>query len=171
MAKTVLGFIPTVLDNRFITLMDTSQYNTDVPVTSPMYRVYMYNFDRYVDLSYVPGSVLHVNTNLLKLTNTLDFEMLGDIPSGLYKIVQSVCPNDKLFIEKYLFNTAPALDCLADLVVENKCDDRKLSKLYKIKEILDLVQFLTQKGCVEDAVAAYKVATDKLAAEKDDCPC
>ena len=171
MAKTVLGFIPTVLDNRFITLMDTSQYNTDVPVTSPMYRVYMYNFDRYVDLSYVPGSVLHVNTNLLKLTNTLDFEMLGDIPSGLYKIVQSVCPNDKLFTEKYLFNTAPALDCLADLVVENKCDDRKLSKLYKIKEILDLVQFLTQKGCVEDAVAAYKVATDKLAAEKDDCPC
>lgn len=171
MAKTTLGFIPSVIDSRFITLMDTSQYNTDIPVTSPMYRIYMYNFDRYVDLSFTPGSVLHVNTNLLKLTNTTDHESLGNIPSGLYKIVQSVCPNDKLFIEKYLFNTVPALDCLADLVIANKCDDRKLSKLHKIKEILDLVQFLTQKGCVEDAVAAYKIATDKLAQEKEDCGC
>ena len=169
MGRTKLDFAPVVGESRYLTLIDLSQYNQDVPVTNAIYRITIPNFNKFVDLEYVPGAVLNVNSNLLRLTNVTDPDDLAVLPAGLYTIRQSVCPNDKLFCEQIYFNIEPDLDTLAALVCEHKRDDKKLSELYEVLAALHTVQLMAKGGCAEDAVRLYNITVKKITSLTSDC--
>ncbi len=174
MGKTILGFIPLVEDVKFLTLIDTSYYNKDVPVTDSIFRITLPNFNKYVDVDYPANGVLNVNSNLLRLTNTSNPENLTELPSGLYKIRQSICPNDKIFKEKTFFNIQPDLMKLASIVcaASKSCDNDKLKELFILKSRLDEAKILAERCCLEkEAVALYNATVEKINKAQTQCDC
>ncbi len=133
--KTVLNHIvlSEISDCKTFTLIDKSVYVTPPQVTSAQYRITIPNFNAYVDVAYTPNQAITINSNILKLSNTPFQEQLVCLPSGLYIIRQSICPNDKLFIEKKYFNICNELNSLSALACEALQDCKKdLSTIYKL---------------------------------------
>ncbi len=168
--KTELSSKTQVLDVRYLTITDFSIYNTDIPVTSSIYRITIPNFNKYVDVSYTPGTAININSNLLNLTTTRTVGGLACLPSGLWTINQSVCPNDKLFNEYYFFNISPDLVELATAVCCNKEDEDILEKLWDIKMNFELAKTLAEEcGDTKKAIALYNQAAKQLA--RINCEC
>ena len=162
--KTELSSKAQVLDLRYLTITDFSTYNTDIPVTSSIYRITVPNFNQYVDIPYTPGTAININSNLLNLTATRRVSGLACLPSGLWIINHSVCPNDKVFIEYYFFNIAPDLKELANAVCCNKEDEEIIDKLWDIKQSFELAKILAEDcGDTKKAIALYNQAAKQLA--------
>jgi hypothetical protein len=158
-----------VIDSKFITITDFSVYNEEIPVTNALYRITIVNFNQYVDIPYTPGTVMNINTNLLKFTS-VKYSSLGDVPSGLYLINQSVCPNDKLYYEYYLLNITPDLNKVADAVCCNQGDAEKLDTLWQIKMELEMAKSLAETcGDTAKATSVYNAAVKALS--RLDCEC
>lgn len=169
MAKSSISSTAQVIDPRYITLTDFSVYNTEIPVTNALYRITLAAFNQYVDIPYEPGTILNVNSNLLKLTAS-GVSGLCDIPSGLYIINQSVCPNDKLFSEYYLFNIVPDLKKLAKLVCCHREDNDKMDALWDIKLMLETAKILAEDcSDTKNSVSLYNIASKKI--NSFDCNC
>lgn len=169
--KTQLKTKVVVLDDLYLTFLDFSKYNADIPVTNGIYRVVIPNFNKYVDIPYTPGNVLNVNSNLLKLTDTIDLDGLCPVPGGLYEITQSICPNDKIFNKFWFFNTEPALTKLASIAC-SETDGSKLDRLYLLKTRLDEVKILAETCCkLQEANTLYNVTFKELSRLGEDCDC
>ena len=168
--KTSLSSQAQVLDLRYLTITDFSTYNTDVAVTNAIYRIGLPNYNQYVDIPYTPGTATNINSNLLLLSSATTVGGLMELPSGLWEITQSVCPNDKVFYSYVFFNIAPDLKKLADKVCCNKEDDSVLDRLWDIKQSFEVAKMLAEDcGDVKRACALYNQAHDRLS--KMDCEC
>lgn len=160
--KTVISSKAQVIDCKYITIHDFSVYNPDVEVTNALYRITLAAFNQYVDVPYTPNTVMNINSNLLNLTGAY-YSGLCDIPSGLFVINQSVCPNDKLFSEYYLFNICPDLEKLKNAVCCWKEDKEKLDLLWDIKMELELAKTLAEDcNDTKKAIALYNTASKRL---------
>lgn len=169
--KTALSIKAQVLDLRYLTIHDFSQYNTDVPVTNAVYRVTIPNFNKYVDISYIPSTVMNIGANLLKLSTVYDPNLLPIIPSGLYKITQSICPNDQLFNTYSFFNISTELARLAKLVCEFKDNPEKLIKLFDLKMQFELAKMLAEDCKEKEGVILFNLALKNLNLLSSDCNC
>ena len=170
--KTVLSSKTQVLDLRYLTIYDFSQYNTDIPTTNSVYRITIPNFNKYVDLSYVPNTTLNVGANLLQLSNVWDPALLPVLPSGLYTINQSVCPNDKLVNEYVFFNIAVELKRIALAVCEFSDNKEKLAKLFDLKNQFELAKMLAEDCCrSKEATTLFNLALKALNLISSDCDC
>lgn len=169
MAKSKISSKAQVIDPKFITITDFSVYNDEVETTNALYRITIDAFNQYVDIPYTPGTVMNINSNLLKLTAGA-YSGLCDIPSGLYTINQSVCPNDKLYFEYYLFNITPDLKKVANAVCCWKDDSGKMDALWDIKRDLEMAKVLAE-DCLDPtkAKALYNITTKALS--QMDCMC
>ena len=163
MAKSFIKSTAQVIDPKYLMLYDLSVYNTDVPVTNAIYRITLPNFNQYVEVNYTPGTLLNVNSNILKLTDTLDPGALISLPTGLYVIRQSICPNDKLYYEYRYFNIQPDLEYLTQAVCDKYDDKKALEDLFDIKMQLETAKMLAE-GCGKDkqAAALYNVAKKRI---------
>ncbi len=169
--KTILKSKVLVLDERYMTFIDFSQYNADIPVTGAIYKITLPNFNKYVEVPYTAGHVLNVNSNLLKLTDTIDLDGLCPIPGGLFKIVQSVCPNDKVYFEFNFFNVEPALTRIAQIVCA-ETDGTKLDRLFTLKNRLEEVKIMAETCCREkEAISLYNATFKEIARLGEDCAC
>ena len=163
MGKSFIKSTAQVVDTKYLMLYDLSVYNEDVPITNPIYKITLPNFNQYVEVNYIPGTLLNVNSNILKLTDTLDPNALTDIPSGLYLIRQSICPNDKLYYEHKYFNIVPNILELAQLVCDRYDDKKALEDLFEIKMQLETAKMLAETCCKEkQAAALYNLAVRRL---------
>lgn len=163
--KTELNSVAEVKDKnlKFLSITDLSVYNPDVPVTSAMYRIFIAGFNQYVDVPYTPGSVTNINSNVLQMTSANKVGDLSVLPSGLWTIRQSVCPNDKLFYEYVFFNITPNLKKIKDSVCCNKNNDEILEELWDIKHTFELAKIMAEDcGDAKKANALYKVAVDQF---------
>lgn len=145
-------------DDTHLVLNDASLYNKDVPVTSPIYRVTIPNFNMYVDLEYIPSTVLNVNSNLLLLTNSPNLDGLCPLPDGIYKIRQSVCPNDVIFRDYSYFKGDTLFRKISDFVCCNSNDSSALEKVYDVIMGLEMAKHYTQCGDDKSANISYSTA-------------
>lgn len=169
MAKSIISSKAQVIDCKYITITDFSVYNPDIEVTNALYRITLNAFNQYVDIPYTPGTAMNINSNLLKLTNAVHAD-LCNIPSGLYTIHQSVCPNDKLYFEYYLFNICPDLKKLAEAICCHREDMDKVDALWDIKRDLELSKMLAEDcNDTKRATALYNMAAKQLS--QFNCTC
>lgn len=163
MARSELKSKAQVLDPKYITITDLSLYNPEVPVTSAVYRITLPNFGKYIEIAYIPSTVLNINSNILMLTNAVDEAGLKELPSGLYVINQSICPNDKVFVEYNYFNIAPDLKKLALLTCVLKDNDDALVELFELRVKLELAKTLAEECCKpKEAIALYNLTSKKI---------
>lgn len=142
MKSLIKSFVIPSTDCKTISIVDTSIYNNEIPVTDSIFRITLPNSTKYVDVVYVPSSVTHINSNTLKFTNTLDFENLICLPDGVYHIRQSICPNDKLYNEYMYLNVCNLYNKIVDCACSLVCEDPKLIKLAQLKMDLSIAQDL-----------------------------
>lgn len=163
MVKSFIKSTVQVVDTKYLMLYDLSVYNKDVPVINAIYRITLPNFNQYIDINYVPGTLLNVNSNILKLTDTLDPNALTVLPTGLYIVRQSICPNDKLFYEYKYFNIQPDLEDIAQAVCDKFDDKEALEGIFEIKMQLETAKMLAESCNKEkQAAALYNVAKKRL---------
>jgi len=154
--KTELKFKAQVIDPLYLTLTDFSQYNTDIAVENPIYRIEIPDFNKYVDIAYTPGTVLNVNSNLLNLSGATHLSGLVTLPAGLWTITQSVKPNDKVQYKDFYFNITPTLQTLKSMVCCYKDDPDKLTQLWDLKNELELAKILAEQcGDFKKAVSLF----------------
>lgn len=169
MAKSQINSKAQVIDCKYITITDFSVYNSEIEVTNALYRITIAAFNQYVDIPYTPGTAMNINSNLLKLTNAA-YADLCNIPSGLYTINQSVCPNDKLYFEYYLFNICPDLKKLAQAACCHREDPDKIDALWDIKQKLELSKVLAEDcGDTKKATSLYNIASKQLSQFNCNC--
>ena len=127
--RTKLGLSPLcTLDCTVMMLVDTSVYNTDLPVECPYLDITPPGYINPVRVVYTPNTSIQINTVNLGLSTTP-----GNLPSGVYKIRQSIKPNTEMFKEYHVLYTLPERKKLAACVNTNACncdDDTELSLIY-----------------------------------------
>ena len=161
--KSLIKSAAVVLDHKYLTITDLSVYNPDVPVTNSVLRITIPNWSKYVEVPFEPNSVLNVTSNLLLLSQTADPVLLLPLPSGLYEIRHSICPNDKLFFEYVLFNIQPELLKLAGAVCANLDNPEVLKTLSRLKSQLELSKTLAEScGKPKDAIALFNITSKKV---------
>lgn len=151
------------IDCKTLSIADTSVYNEDVPITDSIYRITLPNSNKYVDIVYAPRSVTHINSNNLRLSNTTDTDQLISIPSGIYTIRQSICPNDKLFFEYKYLNICVDYNNLISCLATLDCNDNRYEKYYHLKNRLLIAQDLVNIcGDVEKGITLYNTTVNQI---------
>lgn len=155
-------------DENFMYLLDTSVYNTDVPVDNPILRITPPNFNKYIDIPYKPSTIIRFNND------TLFADHSSNLSSGLYKIIQSVCPNDILQVTHYFFHRVKEYKQLAKMACyfREKGDEDGLLKIFELKMYLDEVQnLLDECECIDKAIELYNVVVKRISILDRDCNC
>ncbi len=165
--KSVIKSNALFLDCEYLTIIDTSEYNPDVPIENPILRIELPNFNKYVDIPYTPKAVNNINSNLLKLTTTK-----CDLPSGVYTITQSICPNDKLSTTYSVLNVCPDMKTLGCALCDvGSSDPDKYKEFHELLMSLDIAKFLIEKcNNLTDGVELYNITSKKISKLKD-CNC
>lgn len=92
-------------DFKTLGIVDTSWYNSDIKVETPTIEILPPGYVRAVSPYFVPGALNIYNSNGVGITQASCEEELQELPDGIWKIKYSICPNDKLFIERYFLRT------------------------------------------------------------------
>lgn len=86
-------------DSKTIFVQDVSDYNTDVDVENPLLTITPPNFSTSYNVIYTVSTIIPINSNALNLTSTDNYDLLTDLPDGLWTFKQSVSPNNCLYRE------------------------------------------------------------------------
>jgi hypothetical protein len=119
-------------------LVDTSWYNPNITIETPTLQILVPGFSKYVSPAFVPKSLNIFNSNSVGLTNAGCEQELIELPDGLWKIKYSICPNDKLFIEKIFLRTDKLLcrytQAFLTLDLEKMSEDKERQKRRALEE-------------------------------------
>lgn len=98
-----------------IVFIDMSIYNSTLPITDCTLQIITpYNIN-FKPINYNSNSITIITTK--DINNSID---INQIPCGLYKIKQSICPNDKLFYEFWYVHVGGIKQKIAKLYCANK---------------------------------------------------
>lgn len=149
MAKHILSLeAPDTMNPCQLRLVDTSVYNTDIPVKCPLLEVTVPGFNYSVQFG-EPNLVAGFMLNLTACDLELQSEGCGTtqttLPDGIYVFRYSVSPNDLIFVEYNYLRITQALSMYNSILCEldlgtcepDKKMTDKLSKLHKAKQYLD----------------------------------
>jgi hypothetical protein len=153
-------------DLKTIILVDLSNYLSTPE--KPKIEVVLPGFTGSVEFSYVPNTLIVIDSDDLRLTYTNELGPTADLPDGIYQITMKVCPYDELFNKKcYLKTTKLESDyqkLLLSLDLGCGCYDEN-----KLKEAIIDLDILIQSAkaeadiCnTEKAAAKYAAAVSKL---------
>lgn len=147
-------------DFKTLGLVDTSWYNPDIKVETPTLEVIPPGYAITAAPYFMINALNIFNSNNLGITKATCEEELIELPDGIYRFKYSICPNDKLFIEKFYLRT-DRIKCRytqAFLNLDlNTCDD-PLDRDKRRK--LDEIEFY-----INGAVAAANNQNAKLATD------
>lgn len=148
-----------------ITLLDQSNYLT--PPEKPLLFVTLPGYTGHVELSYIPRSIIVLNSDSLLLTEQCDYEDLADLPDGVYQIRMAVCPYDELYQKQcYLKTTNLDLRFQNILLTYNQCgciEERDLKNAIVDIDILVQSAKAEINICnVERAASKYQTALKKI---------
>jgi hypothetical protein len=167
MTRTYLdNIISDSLDFKTISVLDTSTYNEDIETEDPYLEVTPPNFDCPVLLAYVPGEINVINSTVLGWTASSSYMTLAD---GIWTFKQSVCPNDKIFLEKkhlrILITKSRILQEVIDSMEScNTCDN--YSKWWKMLQDLELAKYMVEHCEEEKGVILFNAIVKQLSS----CP-
>jgi hypothetical protein len=92
-------------DFKTLGIVDTSWYNPDITIETPTIEIQAPGYVYSASPFFMVKALNVYNSNGLGITKASCEEELVDLPDGLWKIKYSICPNDKLFIEKFFLKT------------------------------------------------------------------
>jgi hypothetical protein len=124
-------------DFKTLGIVDTSWYNPDITVESPTIEILPPGYANAVSPYFMVKALNVYNSNGVGITRASCEEELRDLPDGLWKVRYSICPNDKLFIEKF-FLRSDKLRCRynqAFLSLDLKGEPADREKVRKLMEI------------------------------------
>ena len=150
MAQHVLSLeAPDTMNKCILRLVDTSVYNTDIPVKCPMLWVtvpgfkYSVQFTETSGVSINPGFILNLTACDLEIQSNNCGTTYSDLPDGIYSIKYSVSPNEHVYVEYNHLRITKALHkyqailCDLDLAacdpptsVKDKLNQLRLIKMY-----------------------------------------
>lgn len=134
MKHNISGIILEQQDNcdcNKIIFIDTSKYQAEV--TNPLLRIYPPNWDKYIDVQFNVSAITILEPKHIKHVT---------FPDGSYRIIQSVCPNEKTEVGFCYFHTCSLEETLCKMISENIDDEDKLEELFTQKMYLDSVKKL-----------------------------
>lgn len=141
-------------------VLDASIYNKDIEVQEALLQITPPGF-KYPASPYFMVKGLNIyNSNNVGLTKASCEEELIDLPDGLWRIKYSICPSDKLFIEKVFLKT-DKIQCLftqAFLNLEFSNDSSEDFK-FKTKKLEQINLF------IQGAISAANKADYKLSSQ------
>jgi hypothetical protein len=92
-------------DFKTLGIADVSWYNPDITIETPTIEILPPGYVHAASPFFMVGALNIYNSNGVGITKASCEEELVDLPDGLWKIKYSICPNDKLFIEKFFLKT------------------------------------------------------------------
>jgi len=92
-------------DFNTIGILDTSWYNPDIKVETPTIEILAPGYTISASPFFMAGALNVYNSNGIGITKASCEEDLVQLPDGIWKVRYSICPNDKLFIEKFFLKT------------------------------------------------------------------
>jgi hypothetical protein len=92
-------------DFKTLGIVDTSWYNPDISIDTPTIEIIPPGYTHSVSPFFMEKALNVYNSNGLGITKASCEEDLLDLPDGLWKVKYSICPNDKLFIERFFLKT------------------------------------------------------------------
>lgn len=147
-------------DFKSLGIVDTSWYNPDITIETPTIEIlppgYVYSASPF----FMIKALNIYNSNGLGITKASCEEELIDLPDGLWKIRYSICPNDKLFIERFFLRTDKIMCRYTQAFLNldlNNCDN-PIQKDKKKK--LDEIEFY-----ITGSIAAANNQNAKLASD------
>lgn len=170
-------------DFKTLGIVDTSWYNPDITVETPTIEIFPPGFTYAASPFFMIKALNIYNSNGLGITKASCEEELIDLPDGLWKVKYSICPNDKLYIEKFFLKT-DKLQCrytqaFLNLDLSKVDSDSELKKRSNLQDIELFIQGAIAAANNQDAKLAsdlYKKANNMLnsyldAFERGVCGC
>jgi hypothetical protein len=153
MAKSniVQGSFLEQCDCDIISFLDTSTYLPNI--TNPILRIFPPNWSEYINIPYNLNQITLITPGLLKHST---------LPSGVYKIIQSVCPNDKSFKEYCYLQICKDLQCLKEIVCEYSEDEIIMNKVFTLKMQLEAAQDLVYECDVNKGTELYNITVNQI---------
>lgn len=143
-------------DDKTLGFLDTSIYNPRIIIQDPLIEITTPGFKIPSRPRVEPKSLNIFNSNNLGLTKASCEENMIILPDGLYKIRYSICPNDKLYIEKYFLKTSR---------IESRVNQAFLNLDYNNPGIEDLKNIEEIDLYINGAIAAANNQDSKLSSD------
>ncbi len=147
-------------DFKTLGIVDTSWYNPDITIETPTLQVTPPGYQVVASPFFMIKSLNIYNSNSFGITRASCEEELLELPDGIWKFKYSICPNDKLFIERFYLKTDQIVCRYTQAFLNldlNTCDD-PVDKDKRKK--LDEIEFY-----INGAIAAGNNQNAKLAAD------
>ena len=150
-------FVEDYRDCTSLTIIDTSVYNTDMPVTCPIIEVQVPNFSSWLRQEYTPSTAIQMTTISLTLSTTLN-----SLPGGWYKFRMSVNPNAEVYVTYNYLNICCDMASLTNLLCQDSCD-ASIDKIMAIEKKLKAAKLLVE-GCNDTyrGIALYNMAVAEI---------
>jgi hypothetical protein len=147
-------------DSKTIGIVDTSWYNPDIAIETPVLEIIPPGYSQPVSPFFQARSLNIFNSNGVGITKASCEEELTELPDGLWKVKYSICPNDMLFIERFFLRT-DRIQCkftqaFLTLDLSDVNDEQQESNREKLQIIEDFI---------EGAIAASNKQNSKLASD------
>lgn len=164
-------------DFKTLGIVDTSWYNPDITIETPTIEILPPGYANAVSPFFMVKALNVYNSNGMGITKASCEEELVDLPDGLWKIKYSICPNDKLFIEKFFLKT-DKIQCkyshaFLNLDLENTSSEIEKTKRKNLELIELYITGAISAANNQNAKLAsdlYKKA-DNLLNKFDNCSC
>lgn len=172
MNQTELNLI--FLDNpdlKIIYIQDTSIYNSDVEVENPNLKITPPNFSTSYLVEYPVSSLIVFNSNALNWTNTGIYESLLILPDGLWKVEQSIHPNDCVTKTHYHFrivNLKTQILCYVSEQLDSSdssCNltDNWYQDIFRLLQLLESAKYIAECcGNTQKATIIFNYVTEQF---------
>ena len=156
--KTSLSFkfVEDYRDCTKLAIIDTSSYNTQIPITCPIIEIQVPNFSSFLRQEYTP------QTTFLMTTGSLTLGEGNSLPTGLYRIRMSINPNDQIYVQYNWLNICCDMSNLAQVMCNDSCDDN-IDLLMKLKQDLEAAKILVELcGDTVRGLGLYNATSAKI---------
>lgn len=131
-------------DFKTLGIVDTSWYNPDIVIETATIEILPPGYTVAASPFFMTKALNIYNSNGLGITKASCEEDLVDLPDGLWKIKYSICPNDKLFIERFFLKT-DKIQCrysqaFLSLDLDNLSEEKQSKKRKDLEEIEVYIQ-------------------------------
>ena len=154
--------MPDTLNKCILRIVDTSVYDTDIPVNCPTLQVTVPGYIHPVNFTNPEintGFILNLTACDLDIQTTQCGTTFYDVPDGIYIIKYSVSPNELVYVEYNHLRITSALNKVKDIYCEldlGACEPPS-DILKKLNQIRIIEQYLkAAKAYVEDCHDAKK---------------
>lgn len=144
-------------DPTVMALMDTSLYNPDLPITNQYLEIVPPGFTGKVQHIFLTQGVTLVTAVSLGLNSSR-----VDLTSGIYKVRQTIKPNDQLYADHYFAFVVPERKQLTELVCKALDARQDLTPYYHLTAELDIIEWVAKEGDCKKAEHLLMQVQNKL---------